>query len=171
MKTLVCFYSLEGNCRELARVMAEAAGADVMEIIPREPPIPDHGFLRYFKGGKESIMKELPPLLPPDKNPRDYDLVIVGGPVWAWNIAPPARSFLAGTDWSGKKVALFCMHRGGKGFALGNMRELVEKGGGAVVGAADFRDLRRGNADGTRRNAAEWTKKIAAGTGAVTGEG
>lgn len=162
MKTLVAFYSLEGNCRDLGKRMAEALSCDVMEIVPVKQSIPDKGFFRLFKGGKESIMKETPELLPFALDPAGYELIIVGGPVWAWNMSPPVRTFLSRVDWNGRRAGLYCMHRGGKGSTLGNMRTLVEAGGGTVLGAADFRDLRGGDADATRKRAFEWARGLAA---------
>lgn len=162
MKTLVVYYSFEGNCRDLAAIMAEATGGDTAAIRPEKESIPDAGFLNLLKGGSESIMRKMPALLPMDKNPDDYDLVIVGGPVWAWNIAPATRAFLAGRDWKGKAVGVFCMQRGMKGVALSAMRSLVEGGNGRVVGERDFRDLRMAKPKTTRENAAEWARQIAA---------
>lgn len=162
MKTLVAFYSLEGNCRELARLMAEAVSGDVLEIVPADGGIPATGFFRYVKGGKESIFRETPELAPFEKNPDEYEFVIVGGPVWAWTIAPPVRSFLNGTGWAGKRAGLFCMHRSVPGFALSAMRDAVERGGGVVAGTADFVDLRHGKAEETRRKAVEWARSLAA---------
>lgn len=160
MSLLVAYYSLEGNCRELGDLMARVLGGDCLDIRPVKQPIPEKGFLRYLKGGKESIMKDTPELLPLEKNPRDYDLVIVGGPVWAWNIASPTRTFLARTDWTGLRVGVFCMHRGGRGAALASMRALVEGGGGTVAGAEDFKDLRWGDAGETRARAVEWARGL-----------
>lgn len=163
MKTLIAYYSLEGNCRDLSMAMAGALECDVAEIIPVKQPIPDRGFFRYFKGGRESIMKNAPEIAPLSKDVSDYDLIIVGCPVWAWSMATPARTFLSGQNWAGKSVGLFCMHRGGKGHALSAMRELVEATGGKVVDAADFRDLRRGDSEQTLKEAVLWAKGLLEG--------
>lgn len=160
MTLLVACYSLEGNCRELGRLMAQTLKGDYLDIVPVHQSIPEKGFLRYLKGGKESIMKETPEILPLEKNPRDYDFILVGGPVWAWNIAPPTRTFLAQTDWTGLKAGVFCMHRGGRGAALTSMRALVEKGGGTIAGAADFKDLRWGDGSRTRMRAVDWARGV-----------
>lgn len=158
MRTLFAYYSLEGNCRALGACMADAVGGVVDEIRPVVQSIPEKGFLRLLKGGKESFMKETPELLPAAENPREYELVVVGGPVWAWNMSPPVRTFLMQNHWKGVSVALFCMHRGGRGFTLSAMRGLVEEAGGSVVAAADFKDLRWGDGEKTKRAASEWIR-------------
>jgi flavodoxin len=41
------------------------------------------------------------------RTPTDYDLVIIGQPVWAGNPTPAIRMYVSKNDLSGKKVALF----------------------------------------------------------------
>lgn len=152
---LVAFYSFEGNCRALGGAIADSLGADVMEVLPQREI--SRNFLgKYFAGGKASFFKETVPLAPPTADVASYDLVFVGTPVWAWNLPPATRSFLAATDWNGKKTAHFAMHRGGAGGALNAMRDLVAQRGGVVLGGADFVDLRRGDAGKTKAKAVAW---------------
>ena len=160
MNILFAYYSLEGNCRELSTCMAEAVGGDLLEVLPKTQTVRPKGFMRYLEGGKESLRKDTPELLPLKKNPVDYELVFFGAPVWAWNMAAPARSFLTNVDWRDRRVALFCMHGGGKGGTLGNMRKLVDAAGGSVVAMADFKDLRGGKGDATRERAREWAREV-----------
>jgi hypothetical protein len=64
------------------------------------------------------------------KNPSDYDLVIVGTPIWAWSPAVAIRTYLGKNSLSGKKVALF--------FTLDSgLRQAVEKTK-ALAPGADF---------------------------------
>lgn len=160
MKILFAYYSLEGNCRELSRCMAEAVGGDLLEVRPKKETVRPKGFMRFLEGGRESLGKNAPELLPLEKNPGDYELVFFGAPVWAWNMASPARSFLAGVDWKDRRVALFCMHGGGKGRTLANMRQLVDDGCGSVVSMADFKDLRGGKAEETKEKARAWAREV-----------
>lgn len=100
MKILIAFYSLTGNTKKIARAVTGAAGGEVMEIkIKRE--IPEKGFWRYFWIGMQAIMRS--GLRPLEKNPNDYDLIFLGGPVWAGNFAPAIRSFLEKTKLKNKK--------------------------------------------------------------------
>ncbi|MCD8139927.1 MAG: NAD(P)H-dependent oxidoreductase [Planctomycetaceae bacterium] len=162
MRTVFIYYSLEGNCRSLVRNMAEAVDGDVAEL-RLTGAMPTGFFRKYLVGGTRSLLKETPALAPLEVNLDDYDLVVVGGPVWAWNVCPAVRSFLSTTDWRGKKVAAFVMHGGGKGKALSTMKSLVEENGGEVVATGDFIDLRRRNADETRERARSWIRNIIAG--------
>ncbi len=156
MSTLIAFYSFEGNCRDLASVMGEAVGATVKELRPVKDPVPHGMITKYLLGGKASMFKETTPLRHLGVDPRAYDLIVVGGPVWFFNITPAVRTFLTGGNWSGKRFGLFSMHRGGKGKAIATMRELVESQGGIVADTAEFIDLRRKSAEETRKRAIEW---------------
>lgn len=159
-RNLVVFYSFEGNCRTLGGVIAETIDADAAEIFPvRE--ISRSFAMKYFSGGKGSLFKEKTEIQPLSVDVRDYGLVFVGTPVWAWNIPPATRTFLEGQDWSGVKTALYAMHRGGAGFALSTMRKIIEGGGGTVVGAETYFDLRHRNAQITKTKASEWASAMA----------
>ncbi len=160
MKTLVAYYSFEGNCRDLAHCMADAVGGETEELLPVEDPVPRSSVGKYFYGGIASLLRETTPLKPLNRHPHNYDLIVVGGPVWFFNITPVVRSFLSDTNWKDLRVACFAMHRGGKGMATSSMRSLVEKRGGRVLSTVEFVDLRRGSADATRSQAKEWISRI-----------
>jgi hypothetical protein len=54
-----------------------------------------------------SVLKKSPPILQPTKNIADYDVVILGCPVWASNMATPMRTYLMRENPRIKQVALF----------------------------------------------------------------
>ena len=62
-------------------------------------------------GGWQVITKQKPKLLPLDKNPNDYDRILIGTPIWANNFTPAVNSFVTQNALKGKKIALFstCM--------------------------------------------------------------
>lgn len=158
-KVIIAVYSFEGNCRALAGVMAEATGGEVADITPiRE--ISRNVVWKYLAGGRSAFMRETVPLQPTAFEVTERDLLILGSPVWAWNIPPATRSFLAGRDWTGMRTALFVMHRGGQGKALRTMREMVGEGGGVVLGASDFHDLRTRDPVKTKTLAVDWARDM-----------
>ncbi|MCD8351463.1 MAG: hypothetical protein LUC93_12725 [Planctomycetaceae bacterium] len=162
MKILFTYYSLDGNCRALAQLMAGAVGGDLAEL-RLTGGMPTGFVTKFLVGGKRSLMKEVPVLEPLGVNLDDYGLVVIGGPVWAWNISPAVRSFVSSTDWRGRKTAAFVMHGGGKGKALATIKTLVDERGGEVIATADFMDLRQGDAEQTREKALTWIRATVAG--------
>ncbi|MFH1472213.1 MAG: hypothetical protein ABIF85_04880 [Nanoarchaeota archaeon] len=59
-------------------------------------------------------MREKPALLPFDKDPKDYDMIFIGTPVWAFSYSAPFNTFFHETELKNKKIALFICHGGGK---------------------------------------------------------
>ena len=122
MKTLIVYYSLEGNTDWAARRIADALRADALRIEPVKA-YPTRGFGKFFRGGKSAVMAETPELRPYDVRPEDYDRVIFGFPVWAGNVTPPIRTFVRQNDLSGKRIAAFaCQSGSGAEKAFGKLR-------------------------------------------------
>ena len=71
IKTLILYYSFEGNTEMAAQWMAEAIGADLLKIQPvRE--LKSKGFSKYIWGGRQVVMKEAPPIQPLDVDLNEY---------------------------------------------------------------------------------------------------
>ncbi len=152
MRTLVVYYSLEGNTKLVADAVTRAIEADTVRLVPADQPSAS-GAARYFWGGRAAIMKKAPKLEPLEFIPEEYDLVFLGTPVWAWTFAPPIRSFLRDHDLSGKKVALFCCHGGGPGKAIEKLESAVA---GDVVSKMLFRDPLSRDTENQLKAAGEW---------------
>lgn len=135
MKKLVVFYSLEGNTKFISEKMAQALGADMLELKP-EKEINPGGFMKFFWGGKQVAMKETPKLKEYKINLADYDLIAIGTPIWAYNFTPPIRTFLKENKIFGKKIILFCAYDGNMGKAFANLS--AELPGNEILGEIDF---------------------------------
>jgi len=93
-KILIVYYSLTGNTQFIAETLRDTIEADILELKPIKELKANSG-TRFMWGGYQSTMKKKPKLMDFDINPLEYDLIILGTPVWAWNISPPMRSFLS----------------------------------------------------------------------------
>lgn len=113
MKSIIVYYSLEGNCKLIAEAMAQEIGADTLALKPKKD-IPTSGPLKYLLGGKSAMKKEQPELENTNlSSVSDYDLIIVGAPVWAGTYAPAIRSFSDATQLKGKNMAFYACSGGG----------------------------------------------------------
>lgn len=112
MKTAVVFYSMHGNVRYVSEKVAKELGADLIELIPVKA-YPDKGAMQFIWGGSAVTFKKKPELEPYTFNVSDYDLVIIGTPVWASNFTPPLRTFFENNDLTGKKIAVIATSAGG----------------------------------------------------------
>lgn len=112
MKTVVVYYSLEGNTAWAAERIASALGADLLRLEPVKA-YPTGGVRKFLWGGKSAVMAETPAL-----KPYAFDAacerVVFGFPVWAANMAPPIRTFIKENTLTGKRVAAFAC-QGGSG--------------------------------------------------------
>ena len=127
MKTLIVYYSLEGNTKYAAYKIAETIGAGVLKLVPKKA-YHDKGFAKFLWGGKSALMAETPELEPLEVNLAEFDRVVFGFPVWAGTFAPPIRSFAAmyKEDLQGKKLAAFACQSGvGGEKAIEKLRALI----------------------------------------------
>jgi flavodoxin len=158
MKKLIIFYSLDGNTRFIAQTIAETIGADLLELKTLDQPKPK-GFMKYFWGGRQVMMKEKPALLPFDKNIEDYEVLIIGTPVWAFSYTPALATFFSKINIQGKKIALFCCSGGGKGKTLEKMK--AQLGGNFFVGEHHFIEPNRSK-ERSAQEAKKWASLLSA---------
>jgi len=59
MRSSVVYYSFGGNTRFIAESIAEAVGADLLEIKPKKE-LSSKGFMKYLWGGRQVVMGEKP---------------------------------------------------------------------------------------------------------------
>ena len=111
MKTLIVYYTLEGNTQYAAERIAAAIGAETLRLAP-EKAYPDSGFKKFFWGRKSAVMAEKPKLQPYEFDPAAWERIIIGFPVWAGNVTPPIRTFIKENDLRGKRIAAFACQSG-----------------------------------------------------------
>ena len=157
MKTLVVYYSYDGNSALIAEHLKSALGAEILELKTVDEKR-RRGISLIFWGGFQAVKGKKAPLKPYSVKPEDYDLIILGTPVWAGSPAPALNTFIAETDLKGRKVALFCTHGGGmrKFFDVLNSR----LPGSTIVGETDFREAKKIPPDVLKQRVQDWAGKI-----------
>ena len=125
MRSIIVYYSLEGNTEYVANIIKEGTDADILRLEVKKE-YPKGGLKKFLWGGKSAVMAETPDLQPYDFNADDYDTVIFGFPVWAGTITPPIRSFVKENDLSGKHISAFACQAGSGGEkAFARLEELL----------------------------------------------
>ena len=111
-KTLVIYYSASGNTARVAKDIAEAAGADLFEIVPTEVYTsedlnwtnPDS---RVSREHDDESLRDVPLNTTEVPDWESYDTVFIGYPIW-WGIAAwPVDTFVKNNDFTGKTVIPF----------------------------------------------------------------
>ena len=134
MKILVVYYSRTGVTRKVARAVAESLAADSEELIDTKNR---SGPIGFAVAAKDAALKKTVPIQPPQKVPGDYDLVVIGTPVWADTISTAVRAYLGDHGGDIRKAAVFCTtHTSGIEKATGAMEAMI---GGEVLARAGFR--------------------------------
>ena len=134
MKTLVAYFSASGVTANVAKLLAEAAGADLFEIQPAVPYT--NADLNWMDKKSRSTVemqdkRSRPAIAAPCSNLADYDTIFVGFPIW-WYVAPTIiNTFLESGDFSGKKIVLFATS-GGSGFGK-TVANLKDSASGATI--------------------------------------
>lgn len=109
-KILVVYYSRGGATFRVAEMIAKELGADLEAI---EENAPRKGRLGYMRSLLEATAKGLPTIRT-RRDPRDYDLVVLGTPVWAGTMSSPMRAYLNQHRRRLPRVAFFAT-MGGRG--------------------------------------------------------
>jgi flavodoxin len=134
MKTLVVYYSRTGNTKVVAEKVASELKAEIEEVID-------------LKNRKET-----------QKSPIDFELIVVGTPVWNSRPASAIRTYLKKNDFSGKKVAVFCTNEGmGKEKALERIKALIANGN--IVGELVVSKTLE-NKEENERRISEWCNQL-----------
>jgi flavodoxin len=125
MKILVAYYSRTGTTKKVAEAFSKLLKCDSEQILDVKSRA---GPLGYMKSGKEATLKKLALIKPTKKDPKKYDLVVIGTPVWAFTMSSPIRTYISGNKDLFKKVAFFCTMggSGGKG-TFKDMETLCDK--------------------------------------------
>lgn len=111
-KTLVVYYSASGNTERVAKDIAEAAGADLFEIVPTEVYTSDdldwtNPDSRVSREHDDESLRDVPLTTTEVPDWDSYDIVFIGYPIW-WGIAAwPVDTFVKNNDFTGKTVIPF----------------------------------------------------------------
>lgn len=115
-KRLVTYFSAStGKVTErVAKTLADAIGADLFEIKPVEPYTEaDINWMNPLsRCNKEKMGKKDVPVKGKVENMTDYDLLLIGFPIWYGETPNVVNTFVKGYDLSGKKIALFATSGG-----------------------------------------------------------
>lgn len=148
-KTLVAYFSATGTTKPLAEYAADALGADLYEIVPKQPYT--EADLAYYTNGRadqeQSDPAARPAIAGDSLDMSQYQVIMVGYPIWHGQAPKIISTFLESYDFSGKTIVPFCTsHSSGIGSSDTNLH--------ALAAGANWLPGRR-FAGGTSKNAIE----------------
>lgn len=114
-KTLVVYYSYTNNVERIVTELRNQIDADVVEIEPAEKGL-DYAANNYAIGSalisairnNPDDASSYPAIDPVNVNFDEYDMIIIGTPLWWSNMAAPLQTFLFhnGAKMAGKNIGL-----------------------------------------------------------------
>ena len=156
MKTLIIYYSYSSNTRKIAEMIHKIIGGDIAEIETVTPYTGDYNAV-VDQAQIEINQGYLPPIKPLAKNPADYDIIVLGMPVWWYTYAPAVKTFLSENDLSGKTIYPFITNDGWIGHTVKDIAAACP--GASVMKAIDIKfegaDLSTSDSE-----IEKWSKKI-----------
>ena len=111
--TLIAYFSWGGNTRGIAHYIQDEIGGDLYEITTKD----NNHYPKDYNSTVEVGAREVKDNIYPEINTfpgniQDYDIIILGYPIW-WHAAPMAvQAFLKNYDFSGKTILPFATSGG-----------------------------------------------------------
>lgn len=130
MKILVVSYSRTGTTAKLGEKIAQKLAAKVDVVMDKTDR---NGIKGWLGGGKDAFFKK-PTEVKFEKNPKEYDLIIIGTPVWVGTMTPAIRKYILENEFA--KVAFFATFAGNISKTFREMEKLCKKPI-AVLGVKD----------------------------------
>jgi flavodoxin len=104
MNILTVYYSRSGNTKKVAETISNTIGGDLEEITESRSRAGPLGFLLSGREAQGEITSTINSL---KYDPSNYDLLIIGTPIWAGKISSPVRTYLKKVVGKTNKVAYF----------------------------------------------------------------
>ena len=157
-RTLVVYYSASGNTAAVAGYIADALGADTVELVPQEPYSSDD--LNWTVNGSrvnrehdDESLRDIALVADSVDHWGEYDTVFIGSPIW-WAIAAwPVNNFVKNNDFTGKTVIPFCTSASS---GLGQSGELLAE----MAGTGDWQTGERFRSNASRDDVADWVSSL-----------
>ncbi len=109
-KILVAYFSATNTTRPLAKYAADILTADLYQIVPTVPYTADD--LKYYTDCRADQEQADPSARPAIsgavENMDDYDVILLGYPIWHGQPPRIISTFLESYDFSGKTIVPFC---------------------------------------------------------------
>ena len=157
-KVLVVYYSASGNTERVAKDIAEAAGADLFEIVPTEVYTSDdlnwtNADSRVSREHDDESLRDVPLTTTEVPDWDSYDTVFIGYPIW-WGIAAwPVDNFVKANDFTGKTVIPFATSASS---GMGQSGSLLA----GMAGSGDWQEGQRFSSGASASDVQSWVNGL-----------
>ena len=156
MKSLIVYYSYEGNCDEISEAICEVTDADVLKLVPKKER-KTKSLFRFVWGGMQVYMTKKPELELYHVDLSKYDNIFIGSPVWFGTYAPPINTFLSDNEIKGKNISIFICSGNNKRNTYKNFEEALK--GNNIVNKIEFVYPIKNGVENAKKKAKKWAKE------------
>lgn len=156
MKSLIVYYSYEGNCEVISNAIKEKLNADVICIEPQNEK-KTKSLLRFVWGGIQVYMTKKPKLEEYSINLDEYDTIFIGSPVWFGTYAPPINTFLSENDIKNKNIGIFICSGNNKKNTFADFEKALK--GNNIIGEIEFIYPIKNGIEKARDEAKMWVRE------------
>ena len=108
---LVAYFSYSGNTQTVARTISETLNSDIFRIVVSTPYTDSDLYDRAQQEVNSKLFPEISSHI--EKDVFDtYDTIIIGFPIWWYDLPRPVATFVSEYDFTGKTVIPFFTHNG-----------------------------------------------------------
>ena len=104
MTAIIYYYSRSGTTKKIAKELAKKLGCDAEMV---DDGINRTGFFGFIRSGFQATRKKTFPLKPLAHMPSDFDLIIIGTPIWGGTMSSPVLSLIRANKKKIKAAAFF----------------------------------------------------------------
>ena len=121
-KKLIVYFSYTGNTKKIAEKVCKEVKADMVEI---ETVIPyGENYNQVVQQGKEEVERGFKPKIKKLKvDLAQYDIIILGTPVWWYTMAPAVFTFLTDNNLTDKVIIPFATNGGWIGHTFEDIKK------------------------------------------------
>lgn len=136
---LVLYYSRSGNTEAMAREIARRFQADIRKLTTESYTL---DFKGWINANTDAWNQNAAVIEPEAIDLSNYNLIILGSPIWYFRPAPPLWTFVEKNNFQGKTVVLFnTFNSRFKSEHIHEFQQLINKKGGRFL---DHLYVRRG---------------------------
>jgi len=159
-KVLIAYFSWSGNTDQLADIVQAQIGGELFRIVPETPYAED------FDGCATRAQNELndgtrPPLSSHIEKEvmAEYDVILMGFPIWWYDLPMPVWTFLEEYDLSGKTIIPFFTHNGSSSGA-GSLSSIEELCPNSIVKTDNALSIPGNDVGNAEEQVKEWISEL-----------
>ena len=125
MKVLVVYYSRTGVTKKVGENISfwlRAKREEIIDAVNRK------GLLGYLKARRDASLKRLTKIFVKEYNPKDFNMIIIGTPIWSKTLPPAIRTYIEQNKdvLKEKELGFFCtMGNNGDKKVFEEMEQLI----------------------------------------------